>query len=873
MATVVGGRLGSEPRDARRRDVAVTESFRLPADINPRRYQLELRPDLERSRYEGTVTVSFDVLVATTQLVLNAADLDLSDARVDSPDGGSQPAVISLNRSEQQATISLADEIAPGPNYALHLRFAGALNHHLQGFYRSTYRDDAGVERVIATTQFEPTDARRAFPCWDEPAFKATFAVSLVVDDGLTALSNAPVVSAEDLGDGSRRITFEDTMTMSTYLVAFVVGPFEMTPPREVDGIPLRIAAVPGRLQLTRFALEAAEHALRFLSNYFEIPYPGRKMDHVAIPDFSSGAMENLGCVTYRENALLADPDTASQVELQRIATVIAHETAHMWFGDLVTMRWWDGVWLKEAFATFMELTTTEAFNPDWQVWTAFGAGKSAALATDGLKATRPVVYEVGRPEEAEAMFDVLTYQKGGAVLRMLEQYLGPETFRKGISHYLTAHAYGNTETSDLWAALEAVSGEPVGSIMDSWIAQGGFPIVSVEAGSDPSTVVLHQRRFLYDGSESDRRWSVPINLRMGVDGVVQHHRVLLDKEAVEFAVEGPVDWVVVNDGSWGFYRVRYSAEMWDRLRQAGVHDGLGPLERLSLVSDSWAAVVAGLAATSHWVSIVESLGDDRDADVWGAINAVFGFLSLAADESDGDALQDFVGRTARPVWARLGWAPVPGESSRVATARARVLESLALIGADPEVADQTVERFRTFVTAGSGLAPDLVSCAARVTVAREGDAGWRTVLAQYKSASTPQDRMRYLFALTESPDPSTLRRTLDLALTLEVRTQDAPSLISAVMRNRHGGVTAWEWLEGHWAELGSRFPANQLARAFEGITSVVDPGLAAAIHRFCTANEVPLVGPRLDQVLERMDINVGLARRLRGTLTGVFSG
>jgi puromycin-sensitive aminopeptidase len=544
-----------------------------------------------------------------------------------------------------------------------------------------------------------------------------------------------------------------------------------------------------------------------------------------------------------------------------------------MWFGDLVTMRWWDGVWLKEAFATFMEVTTTEAFNPDWQVWTAFGAGKSAALATDGLKATRPVVYEVGRPEEAEAMFDVLTYEKGGAVLRMLEQYLGPETFRKGISHYLTAHAYGNTETRDLWAALEAVSGEPVGTIMDSWIAQGGFPIVSVEAGPDPSTVVLHQRRFLYDGSESDRRWSVPINLRTSVGGAVQHHRVLLDEESVELAVEEPFDWVVVNDGSWGFYRVRYSTAMWERLRRAGVQAVLDPLERLSLVSDSWATVVAGLSDVSDWVSIVESLGEDRDADVWGAINAVFGVLSLAGDESDRGALQAFARRTAGPVWARLGWTPVRGEPGRVATARARVLESLALIGADPDVAEQTVERFQMFVADGHALTPDLVSCAARVTVARQGDAGWETVLAQYSSASTPQDRMRYLYALTESPDPSTLQRTLDLALTIQVRTQDAPSLISAVMRNRRGVVVAWEWVEQHWAELGSRFPATQLARAFEGVASVVDPGLAGAIHRFCAAHDMPLAGPRLDQLLERMDVNVALAGRLRGTLTGVFGG
>jgi puromycin-sensitive aminopeptidase len=408
---------------------------------------------------------------------------------------------------------------------------------------------------------------------------------------------------------------------------------------------------------------------------------------------------------------------------------------------------------------------------------------------------------------------------------------------------------------------------------MDSWIGQGGFPIVSVETGPDSCTVALHQRRFLYDGSESDRRWSVPINLRMSVDGAVQRHRVRLDEEWAEFAVDGPVDWVVVNDGAWGFYRVRYTPAMWQRLREGGVHDLLDPLERLGLVSDSWAAVVAGLADFSDWVSVVASLGEEHDPDVWGAINAVFGFLALAAVESDRATLQHFVRGTARPAWDELGWTPVPGESSRVATARARVLESLALIGADPEVGDATVERFRRFVTGADALAPDLVSCAARVTVVRQGDAGWHTVLELYKGASTPQDRMRYLFALTESPDPVILRRTLDLALSSEVRSQDAPLLIASVMRNRDGTAIAWDWLERHWDLLGSRFPAGQLARVFEGITAVVEPDLAAAIHRFCDANEVPQEGPRLDQLLERMDINVGLARRLRGTLAGVLGG
>jgi puromycin-sensitive aminopeptidase len=825
------------------------------------------------ARFDGTVRVVVDVMEATRNLVLNSAELAINHAHVETPQGGRIEAEVSYNEPEQQATIMLAQQLDPLSGYLLHLDFAGTLNDQLHGFYRSTYRDEEGVEQVIATTQFEPADARRAFPCWDEPSFKATFAISLLVDDGLTALSNEAVASIETLDDGLQRITFHETMVMSTYLVAFVIGAFELTRPLDVDGVPLRIAAVPGRSHLTTFAEDAASHALRFLSRYFEIPYPGGKMDHVAIPDFAFGAMENLGCVTYRENALLADPAQASQLELQRIATVIAHETAHMWFGDLVTMKWWNGIWLNEAFATFMELTTTDAFNPEWQVWTAFGAGKSAALAIDSLRATRPVEYEVGRPEEAEAMFDVLTYQKGGAVLRMLEQYLGPAQFRKGISHYLATHSFGNTETSDLWNALETASGEPVTSMMDSWIGQRGHPMIFIESGPDDSTVTLRQQRFLYDGSAADERWAVPINIRALVGGVVQHHRLLLDDVTATFSFDGPVDWVVINDGAWGFYRVRYSAELWARLRDAGVGDVLDSLERLALVVDTWAAVVAGMADLKEWVSVVESIVGEDDPDVWAAVGAGFGFLALVADPAERELLSAFVRRTVGPSWSELGWNPTADESRRTATARARVLSTLGLAGDDAEVRTQTVERFRRFLEDRVSLAPDLVSSAARVVVADGAEGSWVTVRDQYSQASNPQDRIRYLFALTESGDPSILRRTLDMAITAEVRSQDAPFLIAQVMGQQEGTAIAWDWVERNWEQILARFPGSLVARIFEGITSAVDPELAAAIRRFCQTHEIPLAGPRLDQLLERMDINVAVAARLRGTLGESLAG
>ncbi len=844
--------------------------YRLGGGAHPRRYEIELTPDLAASRFEGYEVVTLDVLEPRRQLVLHAVELQILEAHLEKPSGVGLPGQVALDDEAQRATITFDEELEPGAGYRLALRFTGVLNDQLHGFYRSTFMADDGTEQVIAVTQFEPADARRAFPCWDEPEFKASFAVSLVVDDALTALSNARVQSEEPVEGGRRRVRFHETMVMSTYLVAFVVGRFELTAPDDVDGVPLRVAAVPGKLSLTPYAREAGAHALRFLSRYFELPYPADKIDHVAIPDFAFGAMENLGCVTYRENALLINPAQASQLELQRVATVVAHETAHMWFGDLVTMRWWNGIWLNEAFATFMELAVNEHFRPEWQVWTAFGPSKAAALATDGLRNTRPVEFPVGRPEEAEAMFDVLTYQKGAAVLRMLEQYLGAATFRKGISHYLTVHAHANTETSDLWDAIEAVSGEPVRAIMETWIGQGGYPLISVAPGEDPGSIRLSQQRFLYDNDGAERedggaRWAVPVNLRASVGGVVQRQRLLVDGDSASINFDGPVDWVVVNDGGWGFYRVRYDPALLGRLSATGLPSVCDALERMGLVVDGWASVVADRAALDDWVRVVLSLAEDEDdPDVWAAVGSALGLLDLiAAPGPDRSALQGFVRRVAGPAWVRLGWDPRPSETERLGITRGRLVAALGLLGEDRDVRQEARARFERFLSARTGLAPDLLTPVANVVTASGGEDGWNLILQQYRSAVTPQDKVRYLLALPSTPDPDLLARTLDLALSEEVRSQDAPFLVAGVMSNRAGGPLAWHWVEENWAYLQERLPPSLVARIFEGITALVDPTVAQAVHAFAAAHDLPLAGPRVDQLLERMDINVALAGRL----------
>jgi puromycin-sensitive aminopeptidase len=842
--------------------------YRLPRTIVPERYDLTLTPDLAQASFAGEARIRVLVTEAVTEVVLNAVELDILTAELISDTGERLTGTVTYDEGEEQATIALSGPAGPGA-WEFDATFTGVLNDKLHGFYRSTFRDAGGNEQVIATTQFEATDARRAFPCWDEPDFKATFAVTLIVDRDLTAISNGAVVDDKDLGNGKRQVTFAETMPMSTYLVAFVVGPFDFSAPSEVAGVPIRIAAIRGKGHLTDFALDAASHALRFLAEYFGIEYPSDKLDHIAIPDFAFGAMENLGCVTYRETALLVDPAAASRLELDRIAQVIAHETAHMWFGDLVTMKWWNGIWLNEAFATFMELVTVDAYRPEWDVWTSFGISRGAALATDGLTSTRSVEVAVGRPEEAEAMFDILTYQKGAAVLRMLEQYLGPEPFRLGISNYLTEHSYANTETTDLWDAIEAASGEPARAVMDSWIFQGGYPLVSVGLSGDGQSLTLSQRRFLYRGDDTGERWQVPINLRLSAGGSEKTARVLLSEEATSVAVPSPLDWVVVNAGAWGFYRVRYEETLLQALR-AVMATELSPLERLTLVSDTWAATFAGHSPVSDFLSLANQLPSERDPDVWGAGLGPLALLDRVVSGADRPRLQALVRALVQPAVDDLGWDVVSGEPERTGTLRARLLAALGTVGADPAVIAEARVRFERFMADAGSLAPDLVSAVVGIVAHGADDDTYELLCSRFRTAATPQDHIRFLYALAAPESPELLGRTLEMCLGSEVRSQDAPYVIGAILGSRTGSRLAWPFIEEHWDEMRSRFPDNSIPRMLDAISAIVDPVLAQQIHTFLAAHPVPQE-KLLEQSLEKLDNNVAFALRVAPDLPAVL--
>ncbi len=837
---------------------------RLPRTVRPTRYDLLLEPDLETASFQGTVQVAVDVLEATDTLVLNAAELEVHAAAVE----GVGECTAALHEPNERLTLTLPRQLEPGP-HRLTISFTGTLNDKLRGWYRSTFKDAEGTELVIATSQMQATDCRRAFPCWDEPDFKAVFGVTLRVREGLLAISNGPEVERRGEGTGTITVRFADTMPMSTYLVAFVVGPLEATKAVDVDGTPLRIVHVPGKDQLTVFSLEVGAFALRWFQDYYGIPYPSDKVDLVALPDFAAGAMENLGCITFRENVLLVDPATSTQQEEQLVADVVSHELAHMWFGDLVTMRWWNGIWLNEAFATFMEIAACEAFRPAWKRWETFSLDRTAAFEVDSLATTRPVEFEVVSPADADGMFDILTYEKGGSLLRMLEQYLGEERFREGIRHYLTLHSYANTETGDLWDAIEHVTGEPVRRIMDSWIWQGGFPLVS--ASLDGDRLVLRQERFRFAAEADDTRWAVPIRVRQVVpDGAAQEARILLEDETASVPLLAPDAVVVVNSGGDGFFRVAYDDALRGRLTAVAQHE-LSTVERYNLVDDTWAAVVAGASSTGAFVELARGFADEEELAVWRTLLAGLGWCDRLLDGEPRQRFRAFVRELVGPRLDALGWQPEPGEEDLTRELRGLLARSLAVLGRDDSAQAKARELFAAQLADPVTVDPPLAAAAIAV-VAATGDAyDLETFLAKARDAANPQEQLRYLYALAEFSDPQLFQRVLDFTVSSDVRTQNAPYVLARCIANRDNGERAWQFVRQNWAHANDAFPNSSIVRMVDTVKLLSRPEQQADVAAFFREHEIPQAAKTLQQILERQTVNVALREREAPVLATTF--
>ncbi len=824
--------------------------YRLSRDVVPSAYRLYLTPDLDAATFVGRVEIDVEVVVPVNAITLHAKDLALGPATVTSHGTGHRSGAAVADSTYETVTFPMDETIPAGPA-TIEIAYTGVLGDDLGGFYRSTFTDESGVARTIAVTQFEHSDARRAFPCWDEPSFKATFQVNLTVPSQLSAISNSPETANTDLGNGQRAVSFAPTMVMSTYLVAIVVGPFGATEAVDVNGTPLRVVYPLGQGHLTGLALEAGAFALRFFEDYFAIAYPGQKLDMVAIPDFANGAMENLGCITYRETSLLVDPATASHAEVKRVAQVVHPEIAHMWFGDLVTLEWWEGIWLNEAFATFMQLMCTDAFRPQWRIWTDQAVLRDMAQHIDGLTSTRPIEYEVVSPGDTQGMFDVLTYEKGGAVLRMLEQYLGDQTFRDGIRRYLRQHSYANAVTSDLWDALGEASGLPVHEMMDTWILQGGHPLVTLEGGE------LRQEPFVF--GDPDRRgaigdrWLVPVLTRSLSGGAPSRH--LLAERPCPVDDRAPV---VVNAGGSGFFRTRYGAAELDAL--APRIGELDELERATLLADAWAALFAGHATWRDIYLVATGLCDHDEPTPWQFVVTAATMVRRALDEPTRAVLATDVQKLADPQLARLGWDPRDGEGTLTAQLRAHVVGLLATVGGVEAVRAEAVRRFDAADVEG-----DLALVVLRIVASHDRPGDYETFLERYRDAPTPQEAMRYLYAMGSFNDVDVALDAAQRCLR-EFRSQDAPLVLPVLMQNETTGPTVWRFVSAHWDEVLSRFSTTLHARVASGIPSFInDPALADEVESFHRAH--PVVGgypASVDQYIERMRVGQRFATAVR---------
>src|SRR5262245_42727375 len=648
---------------------------RLPTTVIPEHYDLAFVVDLAHNRFDGTETIQVRTTEPTSRIVLHALDITFHEVTVGTG-AAAQKATVTLDEATQTATLTVPKPIARG-NTELHIRYAGILNDKLRGFYTSK-----GRNRSYAVTQFESTDARRAFPSFDEPAFKATFALKLTVDRGDTVITNGKLISDTPGPTPTRHtMTFARTPKMSTYLVAMAVGYFQCLE-AAAEGIPIRICATPDKKQLTRIALDAAQDILRFYNRYFGIKYPFGKLDVLAVPDFAAGAMENTAAIFYREADLLADAKTASIDTRKNIASVLAHEMAHQWFGDLVTMQWWDDVWLNEGFATWMANKPLEAAHPDWNVAVDEGAETTKAFSVDSLKATRSIHNDVSTPAQIDEAFDAIAYEKGAAVLRMVENYVGADVFQKGINAYLQAHAYSNATSEDFWKAISATSGKPVERILPTFVNQPGIPLLEVsdltcDKATNQTRATFTQSRFLLgDDERAPGRWQVPVCVAGEKEGANSCSLLTEARQTLPVA-KGCATWIFANAGARGYYRTAYAPAML-RAMAPHIEGELTPAERMSLLDDEWALVRAGRHSAAEYLTLVTAFSGERTSLVVSEIASRLDFIHQYLTAPDQrPRLEGFVRTLLRPALTDLGFSAAATDGDDRKALRAAVIGAL----------------------------------------------------------------------------------------------------------------------------------------------------------------------------------------------------
>jgi puromycin-sensitive aminopeptidase len=793
------------------------KNFRLPRDVRPERYRFHVAPDLAARRFSGRGEMALTLDAPTRAITLHGVDLEISSA-VLRAGGRSHTATVAADADSQTLGLSFAAEIAAG-SCSLELEWSGVFHDDLRGLY---------LAGGVAVTQFEAADARRVFPCFDEPSFKAVWEISVETTElDAAVIGNGGIVADERDDAGRRTVRFAPTPRMSSYLVALVVGRLQPSEAVAARGVPIRTWAVPAKAHLASFAQQCAAAVLPMLEDYFGLPYVFGKLDQVGIPDFEAGAMENAGCITFREIALLLDGDQAPLGMQKRVAEVITHELAHQWFGNLVTMAWWDDLWLNEAFATWMAFKIVDAWKPGWRMWDDFEGGKAAALHLDALASTHPIHAAVANAEQATENFDLITYEKGGSMLRMIEGYLGEAAFRDGIRAYMREFEYSNAVADDLWRALGRASGQPINEIASGprgWLGRGGYPLVEVRREGD--RVHLAQRRFWADPekfadtpTDGGETWLVPVVVRWADDAGGHESRLLLRERTGDLSLgaRGPVRFVCANKDGAGFYRVRYTPEEIAGLARHGAE--LSPVERINLITDAWALFRAGAGPLSSLCDLLVAFGRDEDYAVLAEVVARLEALEHRyANEADRPALRRFIEELLGPHLAALGWEPPPGapagEPDATRLRRAAAVRGLALAARLPSVvAEGRARLLRSFAGDRGALDPNLLD-AASLAAARGADVALFEQLAgRVRSDPDPAGKRRSLVSLASVETPALIDRAIALLTDELVPMQDAASYVSALLANRAARDRAFDDVRARFGEVQKKFTAPMLLR------------------------------------------------------------
>jgi aminopeptidase N len=829
----------------------ISHAQRLPQTAVPDHYDIHLTTDFSTDTFQGEVTIAVRLPQPRSSITLNAAEIEFLETTI-AAGGSTQPATVTLDPNQETATLTVPASLPAGPA-TIAIRYTGHLNDKLRGFYLSRANN-----RKYAVTQMEPTDARRAFPCFDEPALKATFSTSVTIDSRDTAISNGRVLSdTPGPGAGKHTLTFSTSPKMSTYLVAVAVGDWACAS-GGADGIPIRVCGTPNRKDQLGFALQAAEFTMRFYNRYFTIKYPFEKLDLLAVPDFSAGAMENAGAIVFRERLLLVDERTASTGNRKQVASVINHEMSHQWFGDLVTMQWWDDIWLNEGFATWMERKPMDEWHPEWNARLDEVRDTQGAMNLDALDSTRPVRTAVETPAEINQVFDGIAYQKTGAVVRMVEGYVGAENYRAGINAYLKKFAYGNAAGEGFWTTIAASTGKPVDGILSSYITQKSMPLVGVKTScaAGKTQVVLTQKP-ISPSVPASTVWQIPVCFKRSRNGKVEPGTCeVLSRPSQTLTLDGCSSWVFANANSLGYYRTAYDSEGLKTLGGALQSGGLTAVEQTSLLEDAWALVRLDEQNIADFLSLSDQIVKAQlSPAMTTAINRIDYIADHLIDEPQRPAFEHWVRSLVGPLADKLGYNPIPQESDERRNIRAAVLYTLGYAGRDPDVLKEARRRVDMQLGNAGAIDPSLATTFIQLAAINGDAALYDRYLEQMRRSNAQGQQFQYRGALAYFSDPTLRKRALEYATSSDIRSQDAPQLIAALLARPSGAHDAWEHVKANWGSLEKSLGVFQGLPAVIGATgSFCDPTTRDDVRPFLETHRVRGTERLVSRTLETID-------------------